>query len=280
MKHGILARLWRFSRLVLLVALGRQHRIQLARPAGATGASLLRLGSEYGGWTLMDDPALRGATVISAGLGEDASFDIELAARYGARVLIVDPTPRALTHLEAIHAAIAAGRTVRHRDYVPGGAQPLDAYALEAVRAEQLVAVPAALWRETGRMTFHPPADPRHVSHSLVPAMADGAAGLEVETRRLSEVAAAGGADPASLALVKLDIEGAELEVIADMLAAGIRPAQLLVEFDVLLRRTRETVVQVDDIHKRLLAAGYRLAHREGPRNFLYVREAATGLSS
>ena len=34
--------------------------------------------------------------------GEDASFDVEFTTRFKARIIIVDPTPRAIDHFEAI----------------------------------------------------------------------------------------------------------------------------------------------------------------------------------
>ena len=32
--------------------------------------------------------------IISCGLGEDASFDIDMINRFGAKILCIDPTPR------------------------------------------------------------------------------------------------------------------------------------------------------------------------------------------
>src|SRR5687768_17443632 len=52
----------------------------------------------YGSWSFVDDPTLYGSTIISCGLGEDASFDVAFARRYRAHVVIVDPTPRAIGH--------------------------------------------------------------------------------------------------------------------------------------------------------------------------------------
>src|SRR3569832_187068 len=95
------------------MALASLHRVAQFAAAHLWGISsslrvarhsynLLRLGSCYGGWTFVEDPALCGSVMISCGLGEDASFDIEFAARFGAQVLLVDPTPRAIKHFEEI----------------------------------------------------------------------------------------------------------------------------------------------------------------------------------
>ena len=53
----------------------------------------LKLGSDEHGWTLLDKDYLHGSTILSVGLGEDASFDIEFCNRFASKVIIVDPTP-------------------------------------------------------------------------------------------------------------------------------------------------------------------------------------------
>jgi len=64
--------------------------------------NLIRLGTVYGGWTFENSPDLKNSTVVSCGLGEDASFDIEFAAKFNAKVILVDPTPRSIRHFEGI----------------------------------------------------------------------------------------------------------------------------------------------------------------------------------
>lgn len=99
--------------------------------------NLIRLGSEYGGWCFLDDPAsLRNSIIVSAGLGEDASFDIEFANKYDAKVLVVDPTPRAIIHFNSINQHIGSPR---NQQYVKGGVQPIDAYDLENIKNDQLI---------------------------------------------------------------------------------------------------------------------------------------------
>ena len=39
---------------------------------------IIYLGSNYGGWNLLNHKNLENEFIISAGLGEDASFDVEL----------------------------------------------------------------------------------------------------------------------------------------------------------------------------------------------------------
>lgn len=128
---------------------GRRHRLQDIQ--AAEGLHLKTFGSGYGNWTFHDDGTLQGCTIFSAGLGEDASFDLEFAAHYGARVILIDPTPRAVAHHEAILERIGRGS---ERAYVDGGSQPASAYALENVSADQLPLEPFALWTEATTLRF------------------------------------------------------------------------------------------------------------------------------
>ncbi len=59
--------------------------------------------------------------------------------------------------------------------------------------------------------------------------------------------------------LLKLDIEGAQHEVLRSMLRDGIRPTVVCVEFD-----QPDTVVRMYRTYRRLRKAGYRLVVRDG----------------
>ena len=49
-------------------------------------------GSKYGGWHFYDDTSLKYSTIVSCGVGEDISFDIEMINYYKLKVILVDPT--------------------------------------------------------------------------------------------------------------------------------------------------------------------------------------------
>src|SRR5882672_10804467 len=106
---------------------------------------LVRLGSSYGGWTFEPSSDLQRSTIVSCGLGEDASFDVDFASAFQARVIIVDPTPRAITHFTEMKARVGQPAVV---NYVKGGKQPATAYDLRAVSANALILEPSALWIE------------------------------------------------------------------------------------------------------------------------------------
>lgn len=57
-------------------------------------ANLTMLGTDYGGWIVDLDLIPHGSTVISAGVGEDISFDLELINKFSCNVVGIDPTPK------------------------------------------------------------------------------------------------------------------------------------------------------------------------------------------
>ena len=140
-----------------------RHPIQDSKVAD--GYNIIHLGSDYGGWSFVDDDDLEGSTIISAGLGEDASFDVEFASKYNAKVIVVDPTPRAITHFNEIQNSLG---NVSQQNYSDDGCQPIRSYDLSKVKKDSLLLVAKALWNKNTSLKFFEPTNPEHVSHSIV----------------------------------------------------------------------------------------------------------------
>lgn len=184
----------------------------------------LHLGTTYGGYAVV--PAALGpdSIVYSFGVGQDASFDLALIERFGATVHAFDPTPRS-------------------RAWVDEQSWP-----------PQFRFHPLGVAGADGTLALHAPPDPGHVSYSPV-ARRGSAEVVEVPVRTVRSLMAELGHD--RLDLLKADVEGAEYEVIADLLAHGPRPGQLLLEFHhhlptIPLSRTKQAIAD-------LRAAGYLL---------------------
>ena len=62
-----------------------------------------------------------------------------------------------------------------------------------------------------------------------------------------------------TLELIKLDIEGAEIEVIKNMINDQIYPKQILVEFDELINLKKISVDRFYEIHNILISKNYKL---------------------
>ena len=250
----------------LRYALGRLLQPLLAAVfRDRSAAPLERFGTRYGGWWC--SPGLLGPREVAlcAGAGEDVSFDVALNARFGMRVLCVDPTPRAIAHVEGLLEAARAGR----RYAIEGGTEH---YALDGFDPARFEAIGAALWREDGSLRLYAPRNPAHVSHSAL-NLQRTSAHIDVPARRLSTLLAERGI--VQPALLKLDIEGAEYAVLDDLLAGSSRPAQILVEFDELhLPLSPLALLRIGRRIRGLRAAGYSLVGTERA-HFVFVRRVA-----
>jgi FkbM family methyltransferase len=230
--------------------------------------NLIRLGSKYGGWVFVDDHALLSSTILSCGLGEDASFDIEYCLRFNARVVIVDPTPRAISHFNQILGRVGNSAEVT---YTENGCIPISAYPLDQIDIKNLTLCPFALWNKKEKLRFYLPKNIAHVSCSIINFQnnySQDTSYIEVDAITIDELLKSYDID--KISLIKLDIEGAEVEVLGDMLQKNIRPRQILVEYDELMVPSKVSKYRVESTHKKLLSNGYLLINRENT-NFTYI---------
>lgn len=232
---------------------------------------LCRLGSDYGGWYFIEDDSLKDSTIISCGAGEDISFDVEFAAKYGAKIIIVDPTPRAVSHVNSMLESVPNKNT---RTYTGDGNQPIESYDLSSLSSSDITFVSKALWNEETTVKFFYPPQKEWVSCSIINyqnGYSTETDHIEVETITLKTLMEEQGIE--NLPLLKIDIEGAEIEVIEKMIEDKIFPDQLLVEYDELPHRTERGINRVQKTHDLLIASGYELIHSDSGANFLYRYE-------
>lgn len=207
-----------------------------------------RLGTRYGGWWV--DTGLIGPAplLIDCGLGEDISFPAAFLDRFGGRVIGVEPNPRSLAYCR------------QHRPP-----------AME-IREQ-------AFWTRAGEtLSFHLPRPQEQlpkgadgVSGSLVGSHEYVAGGqtLTVTTTDLAELLAAAGREECDI--LKLDIEGAEYAVLAELCRSGAirRAGQVLIEFH--HRVTHHDIAETAACAAAIEAAGFALIHTEG-RNYIFRR--------
>ena len=125
-------------------------------------AGLERLGTPYGGWVVPVQLLHPGAVCVCAGAGEDVSFDVELAERFGCRVIVLDPTPRAIRHVRSLFEATRCGGSmaINHRkDQI---------YRLSEKGLRQMHFEEAGLWDRNETLRFYAPKNGEHVSHSAL----------------------------------------------------------------------------------------------------------------
>jgi FkbM family methyltransferase len=158
-------------------------------------------GTAYGAWAILRDQLSANSRVISAGVGEDVSFDLALIEKYGCTIHALDPTPKSI---QWVRENIRDPRFVLHACALSASDEPLrlflptkDIYVSASCRA--------------GRHTSNEYVD---VPAVTLPAFLDQLGFDEVD-------------------VLKMDIEGAEYGVIEHGLRSGAfdRVRQLLIEF-------------------------------------------------
>jgi FkbM family methyltransferase len=185
---------------------------------------LLRLGTVYGGWIIPADSGLTADSLCyCAGAGEDISFECALVERYGCRVRIIDPTPRAIQHFQNLERAVKTGARF------PINNSAVDYYSIGAAHLDRLEFLPVGLADKDSEMKFFLPQNPTHVSCSVVNLQKTDQF-FTAPCLRLSSIMTRQG--DGLIDLLKIDIEGAEYGVIEDMVASCLLPKLLLIEFD------------------------------------------------
>lgn len=234
--RGLRARVQRFQK-----SIGRHWR-EWRLPT-----SYVRLGTRYGGWWIDSRALTPTPFLIDCGLGRDISFPTAFLARFRGRVIGIDPSPTSVEYCRA------------HRP-------------------DDMEVWSNAFWTRAGEtLTFHLPR-----AEAQLPLGADGISGsldgthayagggvLQVATTALDDVLTRTGR--AECDVLKLDIEGAEYEVLSDLCARGAltRVRQLLVEFH--HGATHHTVADTEVTVARVQQAGFTLMHVEG-RNYIFRR--------
>lgn len=132
------------------------------------------------------------------------------------------------------------------------------AYA-KSIREEKFHFHALGFWSTDGPQTFFPPKDPTHVSHSIPNIQGTSTEGFVAMCRSLPSVMNELG--HTRIDLLKLDVEGAEFEVLAPVVRGETSPRILAIEFHPQsLSSLRETLRFV----RKLGDQGYQVLAREG----------------
>jgi hypothetical protein len=226
-----------------------------------------RIGTPYGGWIIPQNRLSPDAVCYLVGAGEDVSFDLGVAGRYGCEVHIFDPTPRAVIHVEALVQNLQQGKPT------PCATSPTGFYpGYPPEVAGRLCLHPVGIWHEDTTLRFFAPQNDTHVSHSIV-NLQHSDRHIEVPVRRLSGMMRELG--HSRIDLLKLDIEGAEYQVVQSLLDDGIDVGILCVEFDESAANHLDTryLDRIEGALQTLLAAGFQVIAKEpGCHNYTLIR--------
>lgn len=161
---------------------------------------LEKIGSDYGGWFVPTELIKSDWICYCAGVGEDITFDLGLIDRFSCHIYAFDPTPRS-----AAYVAKTASNQPKFHFYEVG------------------------LWSEDKRLKFFAPKNPNHVSHSVVNLQKTDNF-FEAACKKISTIMQKIG--HSKIDLLKMDVEGAEYEVLNDIIKSRIDVGIIGVEFD------------------------------------------------
>lgn len=233
---------------------------------------IIFLGSLYGGWSFLEKKNLNNNYIVSAGLGEDASFDIELINRYNCKIILIDPTPRAIEHYKEIMKKKGQPKSKIYNNI---GKQEIESYNLQNINNENFILIDKALYnKDNEKLKFFSPLNKLHVSHSINNYQNNYSKDnnhIIVNSITLKKILE--NFKIKNLELIKLDIEGAEIEVLEDMIQNEIFPKQILVEYDELKNINKTTKKRFFRAHNLLIKNSYNLIKTKSKfPDFLYYK--------
>lgn len=211
------------------------------------------LGTNYGGWSIPKYAKLDNNSIIySGGVGEDMSFDLKLEDKYKCKIFLIDPTQRAIKHYDEVKKFY----NIKINNFT-GNIQPDYLYNIIDLHPNfnNFTYINKGLYREKTKLKFYKQTNPNYVSQSLVPNMF-GQDYDEVEVDTIKNIMK--GYNHSKIDLLKLDIEGSEIDVLNHMLDDNIFPKYLCIEFDLLLKNKDHNKL-TEKVVKRLQQNNYKI---------------------
>ncbi|TNC79521.1 MAG: hypothetical protein C9356_18665 [Oleiphilus sp.] len=185
---------FRRNKLKLKRLIGKEPKLDIE-----TGFDLVTVGD----WSLVDHILKPGDVVYSMGICDDIAFELALIQRYQVELFAFDPTPYSVKWIA--------------RQQLP----------------DNLHFYPWAASGEDGQFLLYPRIDKRgqasEVMFTFHTEAQDRTDGVQVDAYRLESITQKLGHD--RIDLLKMDVEGAEYDVLKGLVSSSVRPKMILVEF-------------------------------------------------
>ena len=181
--------------------------------------------------------------ILSAGVGDNITFDEELLS-LGYKIIFVDPTPNAIKYF--------------------------DKYFDKKKFKNSFVFYKKALWNNEDKIKFFSSDSDKIISNSIANAN-NSKNFIEVPCITLDKIQKNLNFD--NYSLIKIDIEGAELNVIRDLIKKKISTEVLLIEFDFLKQKNLISVLlELSKIFLEIKKTPYKLKYIDD-LNFTFIND-------
>jgi len=232
---------------------------------------LIRLGSKYGGWYFCkcENHFKDSGFFISAGVGEDISFDIEIMKISKLAAVFIDPTERSEAHIQSV---LDFDGNATKSIYNKSGKQASKNYGISNDIKLRIIYIKKALWINSDGIALYPPRNLEHVSFSKKRKSSKSIATFfesinlkEVNEYMYKNYPKQNGIISSKPKIIKMDIEGSEYEVLKQILKSDFVFEQILVELDFL--REKNIIMSVAKLIKLIYffrQSNYRIAMIEG----------------
>ena len=219
---------------------------------------LVEYGSDYNRYVIPENILDKDSVCYLVGVGEDITFDCEIVDKYGCKGVLFDPTPRSIDHFKNIVDDPSVSPIPSDKKYPDYARFSKSFHLLEYVN-----------WGISGSdeiVQFYPPSSPGAVSHSIDNIKNTSAqGGFKAQCFKLSTVMKKLGHE--KIDLLKLNIEGAEIYIVNDILKENIPVKIIAVDFDYVKKYKYPPVSHVVE---KLKEAGYSAVY-EG-HNYTFVK--------
>ena len=214
---------------------------------------MIKLGTNYGGWAIPKDINLdKDSIIYSDGVREDISFDLLLSDKYDCNILLIDPTKRAKIHYNEVidyyKTKINSFSGDIQKDY-------LSLIQNLKPNFDKINYLNIGIWDKEENLKFYKQSNKQYVSQSLINGMFSNNYEI-IKTKSIKQIMNKNNHN--KIDLLKLDIEGAEIKVLEQMLIDKIYPTYLCIEFDLFLKR-KDLNNETKNIVNKLLNIGYKI---------------------
>jgi FkbM family methyltransferase len=221
-----------------------------------------KIGNNYSFCMVPENILGHNSIVYSFGAGEDIYSDIELIKKYGCNIKIFDPTPKAISHFEGLMQ-----KTSQRAPYFNDAGLRYD---LSEVDVQKIQFEKVALWKENSTLKFFLPQNPTHVSCSIN-NIQNTDEYIEVKAKKLSTIMKELGHP--HIDYLKLDIEGAEFDVLENVIEEYLDVKIIYVEYHYNNINTPfKNIQRIHNSLNNLSLHGFHIIHNNKNRYYTLIK--------